>query len=85
MDAVFCIDCEIQYCYEQDHWHGDFVVARHLEVQSKACYVTSTSKSHRECVVEVKMEPGFVVQMYSGWVAKNKFRYGTMILTTMNH
>ena len=48
---------DVQYLDEQDHKHGDMVIARTLKVESMACDVESTSKAHRMCVVQVTIAP----------------------------
>ena len=58
LDAVFKADRAFQYCYEENHKHGDVVVAKGLPTaESMSCDITSTSDAHTMCVVHVELEP----------------------------
>ena len=48
---------DITYCYEEDHKHGDLVIAKGLpEATSVACYAEATSDTHRMYFVELQCE-----------------------------
>ena len=56
LDAGFHADPDIHYCYEENHKHGDVVVAKGLATaESVACDISATSDAHRMCVVRVEL------------------------------
>ena len=57
LDDGFKHQDDITYCHEENHLHGDLVVAKGLHAESMTCDVMSTSETHRMCVVQVEMEP----------------------------
>ena len=49
-------DPGIFYLYEEDHWHGDIIIAKGVQATSVACNVSSTSKSHHMCMATVQLQ-----------------------------
>ena len=57
LDAGFKHLRDVHYCYEENHHHGDLVVAKGTAAESTECLIDSTSDAHRMCVVLVPLEP----------------------------
>ena len=56
LDDKFKKDPGIFYLYEEDHWHGDIIIAKGVQARSVACNVSSTSKAHQMCMATVQLE-----------------------------
>ena len=55
LDTQFQKDPGLFYLCEEDHLHGDVMIAKGVQATSMACNVSSTSKSHEMCMVMVQL------------------------------
>ena len=57
LDITFKKCRDIGYCYEEDHKHGDLVVAKGLKAATSVpCEAQATSDAHKMCIVMLKIE-----------------------------
>ena len=56
LDDQFQNDPGLFYLCEEDHLHGDVMIAKGVQATSVACNVSSTSKAHEMCMVMVQLQ-----------------------------